>query len=208
MFTDIASPDESALVALGQGTVYAHLAQGFAFPRQPLMDLVREQMEPSDGPVGATLSSLREEARRAGLQQLRRGYMRVFDPKEPPFPLEAEHTCENFRQKVLLLSDLMGFYRAFGAEVRCQRPDHVASELDFLYLLSLKEALARRDGDDQKVETTREARDKFLREHLLRWYPAVLGQVRDRATEPQDAFFRALADALETVLQQEGEHES
>jgi TorA maturation chaperone TorD len=70
------------------------------------------------------------------------------------------------------MADISGFYRAFGFQVggeQRERPDHLASELEFLYVLSLKEAYAAQQGIDEHVEVCVEARHAFLRDHLGRW---------------------------------------
>src|SRR3990172_7219059 len=76
------------------------------------------------------------------------------------------------------LADLAGFYRAFGLRVgRSQsqggtvreRPDHIAVELEFMYLLALKEAYAAENGMPEQAEICRETQRKFLSDHLGIW---------------------------------------
>jgi TorA maturation chaperone TorD len=70
------------------------------------------------------------------------------------------------------LADIAGFYRAFGfrvgASVR-ERPDHLATELEFMYLLTLKEAASVQQNLKEQVEICRSAQGKFLQDHLARW---------------------------------------
>jgi nitrate reductase assembly molybdenum cofactor insertion protein NarJ len=70
------------------------------------------------------------------------------------------------------LADIAGFYRAFGfqagAAVR-ERPDYLATELEFMYLLALKEAYAAEYDLPEAVEICADAQRKFLQDHLARW---------------------------------------
>jgi TorA maturation chaperone TorD len=70
------------------------------------------------------------------------------------------------------LADIAGFYRAFGFQtggtVR-ERPDHLAAELEFMYLLALKEAYAAANSMPEQVEICVDAQRKFLQDHLARW---------------------------------------
>jgi putative dimethyl sulfoxide reductase chaperone len=67
------------------------------------------------------------------------------------------------------LADINGFYRAFGfalaRDIR-ERPDHLAVELEFMHVLALKEATARRR---EEVEICIDAQRKFLADHLGQW---------------------------------------
>jgi len=70
------------------------------------------------------------------------------------------------------LADIAGFYQAFGFKVGGtvrERPDHLAVELEFMYVLALKEAYATTNGSQEQVEICREAQGKFLGDHLGRW---------------------------------------
>jgi TorA maturation chaperone TorD len=70
------------------------------------------------------------------------------------------------------LADIAGFYRAFGlqtgATVR-ERPDHLATELEFMYMLLLKEAYATSSSLPEKAEICVDAQRKFLQDHLACW---------------------------------------
>jgi len=85
---------------------------------------------------------------------------------------ETEYGLPNEFRQSQEMADIAGFYRAFGFNVGGQyreRPDHLATELEFLYVLAIKEAYAAGQGIDEHVEVTVEARRLFLRDHLGRW---------------------------------------
>jgi DMSO reductase family type II enzyme chaperone len=74
------------------------------------------------------------------------------------------------------LADLAAFYRAFGVEVAAdagERHDHLCLELEFMCVLSAKEAYAlEHQLDAEDVSLCHAAQKNFLREHLGRWTPA------------------------------------
>lgn len=85
------------------------------------------------------------------------------------------------------MADLCGFYRAFGLNlggtVR-ERPDHLATELEFMYVLALKEAYAANNGVVEHVEVCEEAQRKFLADHLGRWVDLFARSVAHNGSEP------------------------
>ncbi len=202
MSTDTASLDEAQLVALGRSAAYACLSAGFVWPAA---DTPAPAAVDAEGPLGRLIGALGQARAATDLEQLQSGYMCIFDPRQAPHPFEAEHLTEHFRQRTDLLSDLNGFYQAFAVSPDHERPDHIACELEFVHLLSLKEALALRDGRGEQAEICAEARQKFLNEHLLLWYEPIVEVIRLRATRPGDRFYLALADLLEALMAQEKE---
>jgi nitrate reductase assembly molybdenum cofactor insertion protein NarJ len=85
---------------------------------------------------------------------------------------ETELGLPNEYRQSQEMADIAGFYRAFGFQVggeQRERPDYLGTELEFLYVLSLKEACAVKRGIEEHVEVCVEARRAFLRDHLGRW---------------------------------------
>jgi TorA maturation chaperone TorD len=82
----------------------------------------------------------------------------------------AEYLVKNEFQRANLLSDIMGFYTAFGLEPDKERPDSITCELEFMYGLILKRDLARRslvdDEIKERIEVCLEAEKKFFEQHL------------------------------------------
>lgn len=75
----------------------------------------------------------------------------------------AEYTSENEFQMVKSLSDIMGFYKAFGVTPDSTRPDSLETELEFMHYLIFKEINA---PDTEKASICRDAQKKFFNEHL------------------------------------------
>ncbi len=102
------------------------------------------------------------------------------------------------------LADVAGFYRAFGFErdpTSGERDDFIGTELEFARLLLLKEAYAVEQGWHERAAVTRDARQRFLHDHLSRWIPALC--VRLAATSPPDGLFNPAADLLPAFVEAE-----
>jgi TorA maturation chaperone TorD len=116
----------------------------------------------------------------------------------------AEHLAENEFQRARLLSDIMGFYRAFGIEPDKDRPDALACELEFMHCLILKHhriaggAVSDPTGD--KAEVCRQAQRTFFEEHLAPAVVRIASEVQLRTTHP---FYRQAADDLLRLLEAE-----
>ncbi len=99
-------------------------------------------------------------------------------------PYEADYGTHHVFQETQCLADVSGFYRAFGLEpsdTRRERPDHIAVELEFMHVLALKEAYALLHEWGENADLCGQAGIGFLRDHLGRWAPSFLKQLRDRA---------------------------
>jgi len=114
------------------------------------------------------------------LNDMRSEFIDTFDRgKESNSLYETEYGRERAMVKGGELVDIVGFYRAFGFEtggegVKAEMHDHVAVELEFYALLLLKEAALSESGDADGVAITRDARGKFLRDHLGTFTSAIL----------------------------------
>ncbi len=110
---------------------------------------------------------------------------------------ETAFSARHLFQQTSHLADLNGFYRAFGVVEAGNRSDHIAAELEFCYLLALKEAAARAGDDGERVAVARAAQRSFLRDHLARWAPLFAGRAKLAAAgTPYAAAARLLAAFL------------
>lgn len=105
-------------------------------------------------------------------------YLRLFEPRTklqaPPY--ETEYTLAESPQHALTqqaqLSDISGFYKAFGLAISEERPDrvdHIATELEFMHVLAHKESIAIKENETEHIEIVQDAQRKFVADHLSRW---------------------------------------
>lgn len=139
-------------------------------------DAAEADLEPIAAELREALSragreDLAEEVQTAGISRASRVLRGDISPYETGYePRPGAPGGKTFQ-----LADIAGFYRAFGFEVKGERPDHIVPELEFMALLLAKEAYATLSGEDAGAEVCRKARESFLSEHLLVWLPQ-LGQ--------------------------------
>jgi TorA maturation chaperone TorD len=81
-------------------------------------------------------------------------------------------------------------------------PDHVAAEIEFLYLLLFRENEARVAGDDAALARVSNFKRRFVGEHLGRWIGPFARAVREGAETP---FYATLAGLAERLLAMEAE---
>jgi TorA maturation chaperone TorD len=119
----------------------------------------------------------------------RRAWLRVFSAVESqdcPAHEATFDTNDVFRQ-AHLMADVAGFYRAHGLAVggeERERPDHIASELEYVGFLARKEAYAIEHlGPPERRECVRTQR-AFLGDHLGRWAPSFGRRLERIASEP------------------------
>jgi TorA maturation chaperone TorD len=101
------------------------------------------------------------------------------------------------------LADIAGFYLAFGlrpATDDTHREDHVGLELEFMSLLTLKEAYAIAEGWQEPLEVTRAAQQRFIQDHLGTWIDAFTSQLR--LCEPHP-FYVAIGESLCALVRAE-----
>ena len=79
-------------------------------------------------------------------------------------------------------------------------PDHIAAELEFLYLLIFRENQAHRNGEPGALAAAAGLRRRFLDEHLGRWVGPFAAAVRSGA---QSAFYRELAGLTDRFVRME-----
>ncbi len=136
----------------------------------------------------------------AGLDALQHEHRRVFG-LAGTLCYETEYGLPHEFQQSQELADIAGFYNAFGftvgGNVR-ERPDHLAVELEFMYVLALKEAYASQRGTAEQVEIGVEAQRTFLRDHLGRWIELFAEALRRTAIEgPYTALARFAQDFVQ-----------
>lgn len=139
------------------------------------------------------------------LQNLLVDYTKLFiGPGRPlampygSFWLSGDATL--MQDSTLAVADL---YRQGGFDVSddfADLPDHVAVELEFLYVLLFTLQRTRSDGLADEAKTIGALKQRFLREHLGAWVGAFAAATNSNA---QTAFYRELAALTERFVQSE-----
>jgi len=170
-------PDDDALDEI------AAIARGLG-ARPAGRDAVAELVEALDGVLPASLVG---------------ECARLFDGEVRCPPYEGSYEADPFRH-ARQMADVAGFYRAFGAEVSGERPDHAGAELEFLSFLAAGRVAALAAGEEESAEICRRAEDSFLLDHLGRWFPTFCRSVAREAHSP---FYAALARLGERAVRRE-----
>ena len=143
------------------------------------------------------------------LEELERDYNKLFGHtlRGRVCPYETEYGKYHTFRQAHVLSDLVGFYIAFGlrpAADNGERVDHIAYEFEFLEFLSRKEAFAIEQDDQEMFEVTRHALKKLLREHLGQFGRAVGWSLKN---EDPKGFYGRLGSLCATFLKTECERQ-
>jgi TorA maturation chaperone TorD len=109
-------------------------------------------------------------------------------------------------QKTLMGESTMAvleLYRAGGFDMDeefKELPDHVAAELEFLYLLIFRQNEARQNGDQERLNAMTALKKRFLAEHLGRWIEPFTETVKKTA---ESVFYRQLAELTALLVSME-----
>jgi TorA maturation chaperone TorD len=200
---------EQADELLARSLVYRFLAQAFSYPTRVSLEQLRgEDLElaapaaaPLSEPVrealaaaGAALEGLDSEATESAYRDL---FSHIHSVDCPQY--ETDYTARDVWRQSNELADLAGFYRAFGLQEHTERQDHVATELEFMHLVTYKAAWATAQEDPDNARVCNEAAESFMRDHLLRWSVGLSDRVHVRAATP----YRELAALASAFLRDE-----
>ncbi|MBP2019881.1 DMSO reductase family type II enzyme chaperone [Symbiobacterium terraclitae] len=193
--------------ALRRSRVYAVLSRGFLYPEPSLLRELRggalARALRAYLPRGGYALAKQAQAALDGPGERESEYNALFAGQAVPCPLyETEYTGAHVWMQTQQMADVAGFYRAFGVDVEGERPDGLATELEFMSLLCLKEAVARADGDREAAAICRDAQARFLREHLGRWLPKLV--TRLERLDP-GGFYHALSRLADWYVRHDAE---
>ena len=211
--TALESPRVQA--ALYRSAVYEALSLGFSYPdadvRERLQVLLEDMrdFEIEIAPelrahVVALLDAL--VATNPVEQQIE--YNHLFDGSMVCSPYETEYEADPFA-KARQTADISGFYSAFGLAVSSARPtlhDFIGSELEFMSLLTRKEAYADTRHWTRRLQTTEQAQTTFLRDHLGRWTRTLCTDLTGALEDDGDAtahFYRTLGALCQEFVEDE-----
>ena len=166
--------------ALARASVYRLLALAFSYPTREVREAIGASIAVAE--VGATLLDgdvdahvRRLKAALEASEQIEADYQHVFtlSYSEDCPPYETAFSANHIFQQSSQQADIAGFFRAFGVTPNAERVDHLAMELEFMYLLTLKESRARSARESEHIRVTRSAQRNFMKQHLARWAPLI-----------------------------------
>ncbi len=185
--------------ALQRAALYRLCALALAYPVQGrLADVARraDAAAAADAALRPRLLTLIDAACASDDATAAAEYVALFDGAARCAPYEGAYGPPQMAGKAAQLADIAGFYAAFGLEPAGGQPDvedHVATELEFMSALALKEAWALAEGHHERAEISRDATDAFFSEHLGRWAPDFATALGECSRLP---YYRAVAGLL------------
>lgn len=177
------------------------------FAEERLFDSMLEAARRIDPELAAHAERLGTAFAAAGLQDLLVDYSRLFlGPVQAPARPYASVwlSGENIVMQDSTLA-LLELYAQGGFAIDedfQELPDHVAVELEFLYLLTHQLRQARQSGDAEALQALHALRTAFLDGHLGRWLGAFILAMHEHA---QTDFYRELAELTELFVRLEGQ---
>jgi TorA maturation chaperone TorD len=142
---------------LGDAAEWRLLSLLLSRPAAGWREEVRALAREASGELGRAAADLEDATEGA--------YHALLGPGAPASPREAAHA--GFLDPGRILADLQARYQAFAFAARAGEPaDHLAVECDFVSYLLLKEAYALARGEPEQADIARQARLRFLTDHL------------------------------------------
>ena len=201
--------------ALARSAVYELLSMAFLYPEEETAAQVADAARTLTPMVSAlgwpqvkmALHDLGEQAGQLTQPAFREQYSRVFGHiiSADCAPYEAEYGQAHVFQKSHTLADLNAFYAAFGVTANPDhkdRCDHISAEMEFMHLLTLKEAYAQEDADGgENLGLCRQAQESFLANHLATWVETFAQRLLLKAGE--GGVYASLSKLLETHMSRE-----
>jgi DMSO reductase family type II enzyme chaperone len=193
---------------VGLLNLYKILSLGLSYPEENNWVRIESQFTMTkdlfEGEILSRLNSVKEyfiENRRR-IEDIKSEYLNIFDVGRKISPYETEYMTEKLSRKLFELADVAGFYTAFGLSVNekiknKEALDHISIELEFMAILEWKEQYALGNGQEENVKIVKDAKLKFLKEHLAKWGFFFCRQIYGLES---DSFFIRLAKLYELVL--------
>ncbi len=188
--------------------LYKILSLGLAYPEENNWAMIARQFKMSEnlfeGEMLSRLNSFTEyfNKNKHRIDDIKSEYLSIFDVGRKISPYETEYITEKLSRKPFELADIAGFYTAFGLNVteemrNKEALDHISIELEFMAILEWKGLCALENGQEENEKIVKDAKLKFLKEHLAKWGFFFCRQIYNLEG---NGFFIRLARLLELVL--------
>jgi TorA maturation chaperone TorD len=200
--------EQAAARHFARSAAYRLLSQATMYPSEDVITTLSDedlsQAQAAAEILGTSFSGrldvFERKLRAASPKELQDQHRRIFShilSLDCP-PCETVYTASEIFQETDHLSDIAGFFRAFGMELaEKERPDHISIELEFMHLVTCKEAFAQLHHGPEKARLCRVVQRKFMKDHLGRWGQQFAQQLERQAPA---GYFRALASLLDAFL--------
>lgn len=203
--------EQAAARHFARSAAYRLLSQATMYPSDDVITMLRGEdllqaeaaAEILEETFSTPLAAFAKELQNSSPDDLQREHGRIFShllSLDCP-PSETVYTAREIFEETAELSDIAGFFRAFGLELaERERPDHITVELEFMHLLTSKEAYAHLYHGAEKARLCRVVQRKFVEAHLGRWGRQFAHQLAARAA---GGLFAATATLIDAFLADE-----
>ena len=203
---------------LGRSAMYEALALSLAWPVDETLARLDALLEDLAGhevveALGAEreLEVLRAARANVDAERLAPVHFVLFEGSVLCSPHETEYIRDPFA-KAAQLADIAGFYAAFGLQVSTANqttPDDICTELEFMALVTRREAYAAVQDWDDRASVCRAASRTFMDAHLGRWIGAFTADLCEQAgtaaatrdDEATGTWFHAVAELLRVAVE-------
>ncbi|MBI2999433.1 MAG: molecular chaperone TorD family protein [Deltaproteobacteria bacterium] len=194
----------------GRSGLYSLLSKAFRFPTPEQYERVKSGQFADE--VQQALAQLPYDGlkadplgRGAGLsyEEFQSRYIELFDVGGAHGPPCFLYEGESGGGRMKVMEEILRFYHHFGLRLsteRRDRPDHLASELEFMHLLTFKEAESLLQGKERGAY--QKAERDFLRFHLNDFVATVAEKIGGTGVP----FYAGLAQLSATFCQREVAH--
>ena len=164
-----------------------------------------------DATLNRLTASAAGEAVEAVYHELNMEYTRLFIAPLPVLvsPYESIYVDSAPDMPALLMvgpaaSAVLEAYREAGLDMKeglNEPPDHIATELEFMYYLNRQEFTARQQGQDEEADRWRRLQQAFITDHLGQWAMAFYSRLQKMTQAP---FYMLMARLMCVYLEREG----
>lgn len=192
--------EESLVVETQRAQAYKLLSECYYEPNDQLLEKLRNL----NGTIAEACSEIKKFAvETTELKPLIVDFSRLF---VGPFKLLATPYGSVYLEGDVRLMgdstvDVKKRYLKEGLDIATREvPDHIAIELEFMYLLIFKQIQAIRSSSNSQVRKYLEKQSSFLNAHLGRWVPIFVDQVEKHA---KTIFYKNLARLTNSFIAQD-----
>lgn len=176
---------------------YRLLTQGYREPDRELFETIEDSANDLYDFDLERLASAMPESVETARVDFAKLFVGPFEMRAPPYG--SVYLDRTDRVMTESTRDVRAAYRREGLEVTLDEPaDHLAAELEFLYVLVVTEGEALDSGDEDAAIQYLDRQYEFLSEHLGRWVSEFAAEVREHA---ETEFYWVLADETQRFLE-------